>query len=286
METILRGTSVEVTIKPDGPVTMIGEKINPTGRKSLAAALKSRDLEHIRELALRQVAAGAQVLDINVSVPGLDEADLLAEIVQVVAAHVSVPLCLDSNDPKALEAALAVTPGKCLVNSVNGEEARLARILPLIKERGVAVIGLTMDEKGIPNDPETRLAIAHKIVERAVKAGIPQEDVLIDPLVLTVGADQNAGKVTLRAIELICKELGVNVNLGASNVSFGLPERQLINQAFLALAAGAGASCVITDPEKLAPSILAIDLLLGKDPYGKRFLRHLRGIAGAGAAKQ
>ncbi|MEW5815758.1 MAG: dihydropteroate synthase, partial [Spirochaetota bacterium] len=171
---------------------------------------------------------------------------------------------------------LNAAPGKPLVNSVNGEEARLRSILPLVKDRGAAVIALTMDDKGIPNEAETRLSIAGKILERAAKIGIAAEDVVIDTLVLTVGADQDAARVTLKTIELVRKEFGVNINLGASNVSFGLPERYTINQAFLALSFGAGASCVITDPAKLALTILACDLLLGRDPYGKRYLTYIR----------
>ena len=196
-------------------------------------------------------------------VPGEDEVALLPEVVKTVASAVDVPLCLDSANPEAIAAALAVCPGKPLVNSVNGEEVSLNTVLPIVKEYGAAVIGLTMDDNGIPNDPETRTAIAGKILERAAKIGIPSEDVVIDPLVLTIGADQMAGVVTLMSIELIRQEFGVNINLGASNVSFGLPDRHTINQAFLAIAAKAGASCVITDPVKLGRIIRAADLLLG-----------------------
>lgn len=276
MQTILKSKTVEVRIDTEGPVVMIGERINPTGHKKLAAALKEGNFGYIRELAARQVEAGAHVLDVNVGVPGMDEVSLLPELVKVVADHIDVPLCLDSNNPEALAAGLAVSPGKPLVNSVNGEEARLQSILPIVKDRGAAVIGLTMDDNGIPNDAETRLSIAGKILERAASIGIPQEDVVIDTLVLTVGADQNAALVTLKTIELVRRELGVNINLGASNVSFGLPDRHTINQAFLALSFGAGTSCVITDPVKLARTVLACDLLLGRDPYGKQYIEHTR----------
>jgi 5-methyltetrahydrofolate--homocysteine methyltransferase len=287
MKTTLRGAETEVVVSTDGPIVMIGEKINPTGRKRLAAALQAGDFEYVLQQALQQVARGAHVLDLNVSVPGLDEKSLLPAIVKFLTAHTQVPLCLDSNNPEALAAALQVTPGKPLVNSVSGEEAKLRDILPVVKDRGAAVIGLTMDNAGIPADAEARLAIAGKILERAAKAGIPAEDVLIDPLVLSVGADQKAAAVTLKTIELVRRELGVNINLGASNVSFGLPDRQTVNQAFLALAFGAGASCVITDAEKLAGTVLASDLLLGRDPYGKRYLTHVRRTqaAAAGGAK-
>jgi 5-methyltetrahydrofolate--homocysteine methyltransferase len=272
METILRSRTNEVKIDPQGPVIMIGEKINPTGHKRLAEALKADDFGYVRELAGRQIEHGAHVLDVNVGVPGLDEVDLLPRMVKRIASEFDVPLCLDSGNPAALAAGLQEAPGKPLVNSVNGEKQRLESVLPLVRERQAAVIGLTMDDQGIPSDPERRLAIAEAIVNRAVQLGIPKEDVVIDTLVLTVGADQKAAKVTLRTIELVRERLGVNVNLGASNVSFGLPDRQTINQAFLALAIGAGANCMITDPMKLSPTILACDLLLGKDPYGKRYI--------------
>ena len=288
MKTVLKSADWEVIVSSEGPIVMIGEKINPTGRKRLATALQAGDFDYVRQQALQQVAAGAHVLDVNVSVPGLDEKSLLSEVVKFLTAHTRVPLCLDSNNPEALAAALQVTPGKPLVNSVSGEEGKLRDILPVVKDRGAAVIGLTMDNNGIPPNAEARLAIAGRIIERAAKAGIPAEDVIIDPLVLSVGADQKAAAVTLKTIELVRREFGVNINLGASNVSFGLPDRQTINQAFLALAFGAGASCVITDAEKLAGTVLAGDLLLGRDPYGKRYLSHVRrqqaSAAGGGKA--
>ena len=287
MKTVLKSADWEVIVSTEGPIVMIGEKINPTGRKRLATALQAGDFDYVRQQALQQVAAGAHVLDVNVSVPGLDEKRLLPEVVKFLTAHTRVPLCLDSNNPEALAAALQVTPGKPLVNSVSGEEGKLRDILPVVKDRGAVVIGLTMDNNGIPPDAEARLAIAGKIIERAAKAGIPAEDVIIDPLVLSVGADQKAAAVTLKTIELVRREFGVNINLGASNVSFGLPDRQTINQAFLALVFGAGASCVITDAEKLAGTVLASDLLLGRDPYGKRYLSHVRRqqVSAAGGGK-
>ena len=276
MHTCLSGENCSITIDTDGPVVIIGEKINPTGRKRLSRLLKERKFKEIEAEALRQVEAGADVLDINVGVPGEDEVVLLPEVIKVVTAVADVPLCLDSANPAALAAGLAVTPGKPLVNSVNGETTSLEAVLPIVKDRGAAVIGLTMDDDGIPNDPEARLAIAGKILARAEKIGIAVEDVIIDPLVMTVGADQNAAVITLMAIELIRKEFGVNINLGASNVSFGLPDRHTLNQAFLALAAQAGASCVITDPLKLTSIIRATDLLLARDDYGRRYLENYR----------
>lgn len=282
MVTVLERDGLEIKIAPDAPIVMIGEKINPTGHRKLSEALEQRNFDYIRELAQRQIDSGAHILDVNASIPGADEARLLPEVVKIVAEQAAVPLCIDSNSADALEAALKVCPGKPLVNSVNGEKAKLERVLPLVRDRGAAVIGLTMDDSGIPGTAEKRLEIAQLILDRAVKIGIAAEDVVIDPLVLTVGADQQAALVTLQTIRAVRERLGVNINLGASNVSFGLPERQTINQAFLALSFSAGASCVITDPARLAGTILACDLLLGRDPYGKRFLIHVRKTRQAG----
>lgn len=276
MKTSVKSEAKEVIISTDGPVTMIGEKINPTGRKRLAQALREMDLDYVRELARQQAAAGADLLDVNVGVLGLDEVALLPEVVKAVVSEVDLPLCIDTVNPAALAAALPVAPGKALVNSVNGEEGSLKSVLPLVKDRGAAVIGLTMDEGGIPNDPETRAAIAEKIVERAAQIGIPAEDVVIDPLVLTVGADANASAVTLRTIELVRERLGVNINLGAANVSFGLPQRHTLNQAFLALSISAGATCMITDVAKLGLAIRAAELLLGRDEYAGRYISLFR----------
>lgn len=276
METILKSDKKEVKVTFEAPFTIIGEKINPTGRKKLAAALKEGDYDYVRNLAKKQVEAGADILDVNVGVPGIDEVAVLPEVAKLVSELVEVPLCLDSANHKAIAAALAVLPGRPLVNSVNGEEKSLEAVLPVVKEYGVAVIGLTMDDEGIPNDAETRLAIAEKILERAGKLGIPADDVIIDPLVLTVGADSNAGAVTLQTIRLLKEQFGVNINLGASNVSFGLPDRHTINQAFLSLAMGIGATCAITDPIKLTSTIRATDLLMGRDKFGARYINYWR----------
>jgi 5-methyltetrahydrofolate--homocysteine methyltransferase len=276
MKTVIKSANKEVFIGDESPFVIIGEKINPTGRKKLAAAIKDRDYEYIRKLAVAQVEAGADILDVNVGVPGLDEAAVLPEMARIVSETEEVPLCLDSANPGALAAALQILPGKPLVNSVNGEEKSLQKVLPVVKEFGVAVIGLAMDDDGIPETSQARCKVAGKILERAGKLGISEEDIVIDPLVLTVGADSNAGAVTLETIELVHNEFGVNINLGASNVSFGLPDRHTLNQAFLALAIGAGATCAITDPMKLTPIIRAVDLLLGKDTYGARYIRYWR----------
>jgi 5-methyltetrahydrofolate--homocysteine methyltransferase len=276
MKTLLKSKNNTINITSDGPITIIGESINPTRRKKLSSALLTGEYDYIYELAKAQIDSGADVLDINVGAPGVDEVVVLPKVVQAISDAFDVPVCLDSSNREALAAALKVVPGKPLVNSVNGEEASLKALLPIIKDFGAAVIGLTMDDNGISTDPEVRLSIAAKILERAARAGIPAEDVVIDPLVLTVGADQNAGRVTLTTIELVQRELGVNINLGASNVSFGLPDRHTVNQAFLALTAGAGANCVITNPEKLTPIIRASDLLLGRDPFAGRFIKDFR----------
>jgi 5-methyltetrahydrofolate--homocysteine methyltransferase len=276
MHTILKSTTKEVIIGIDRPFVMIGEKINPTGRKKLAAALSEGNLEYARQLAESQVAWGADVLDVNVGVPGLDEVAVVKKLVELLASVVDVPLCLDSANPEVLAAGLAAAPGKPLVNSVSGEEKKLETVLPLVKERGAAVIGLTMDDNGIPKTPEERVAVAEKIIERAARMGIPVEDIIIDPLVLTVGSDSKAALITLQTVELLRKEFGVNINLGASNVSFGLPDRPTVNQTFLTLAIQLGATCSITDPAKLGATVRAVDMLLGRDDNSMRYLKYYR----------
>ncbi|MGZ9225694.1 MAG: dihydropteroate synthase [Anaerolineales bacterium] len=276
MHTILKGTNKEVIIGEDRPFVIIGEKLNPTGIKKLGQALVEQNFDYVKYLAQRQVAWGADVLDVNVGHPQIDEAGIIPKVVEAVMSVVDVPLCIDSNEPKILEAGLRIAPGKPLVNSVNGEEKQLAAILPIVKDRGAAVIGLTIGEDGIPATAEERLAAAGTIIERAMKMGIPIEDIIIDPLVMTVGHNSNAATVTLKTIELVKKEYGVNISLGASNVSFGLPDRHAVNSAFLALAIQAGATCSITDPIKLGNTIRATDLLLGKDPNSIRYLKYFR----------
>lgn len=276
MQTILRGQTKQVKITTDGPVVIIGEKINPTGRKKLAAALQEGNFDYVLELAQKQIDAGADVLDVNVGVPGIDDVALLPKVVALLGEHFDIPLCIDTPNPKALEAGLKVAPGRPLINSVNGEEASLQAVLPLVKEYGAAVIGLVMDDQGIPGEAEKRLEIAGKIIDRAGKLGIPAEDIVIDPLVLTVGADSKAGALTLKTVALVHNQFGVNINLGASNVSFGLPERDIINQAFLALAIQMGATCAITDPNKYTFGIRAVDLLLGRDDYAARYIKYFR----------
>ncbi|MBL8098685.1 MAG: dihydropteroate synthase [Anaerolineales bacterium] len=277
MHTILKSNSKEVIIGIDKPFVIIGEKINPTGIKKLGQALVERNMDFVKHLAKRQVDWGADVLDVNVGHPQIEEAEVIPLVVEAVQSVVDVPLCIDSNEPKILEAGLnAIKGGKPLINSVNGEEKQLASVLPIVKERGAAVIGLTIADEGIPPTPEGRLAAADKIIKRATKMGIPIEDIIIDPLVMTVGHNSAAATVTLKTIELIRKEFGVNMSLGASNVSFGLPDRHSVNAAFLALMMQAGATCSITDPIKLGSAIKASDLLLGKDMNSIRYLKYFR----------
>jgi 5-methyltetrahydrofolate--homocysteine methyltransferase len=260
------------------PTVIIGERINPTGRKILQKTLLNDDFSVVREDAVNQVAAGATVLDVNAGVPDADEAALLEKAIREIMSVTDVPLCIDTANPDALAAALKVYEGKPLINSVNGEERSLESMLPLVKESGAAVIGLCMDDKGIPTTPEARLRVAARIIERAGKIGIDIENIVIDPLVLTMGADSNAGTVTLKTIEMIVAEFGVNITMGASNVSFGMPDREYINAAFLAMSIQAGLTCPITNPllSELTTSMLAADLVMGKDDWGMRWINAFR----------
>lgn len=272
METKVSSVNKEVIIGHDRPTALIGERINPTGKKKLAAALQAGNLELVCQEALAQVKAGADILDVNVGSSEVDEVTLLPQVVQAVMDTVDVPLCLDSTNPQAMEAALKAYRGKPIVNSVNGEEHSLEKILPLVKEYGAAVIGLTMDDEGIPSSPERRVAIAHKIVERAEALGIPRQDVIIDCLAMTVGADSRAGLLTIETIHRVKADLGVNQTLGASNVSFGMPDRNLLTSYFLAIAIAAGVTCPVTDVARVRPAILATDLVLGRDEYARRYI--------------
>jgi 5-methyltetrahydrofolate--homocysteine methyltransferase len=272
METRVSSPSKEVIIGDNQPTVLIGERINPTGKKKLAEALKAGDLEIVRKEALAQVQAGADIIDVNVGVFGIDEAALLPKTVQTVMETVDTPLCIDSSNPDALEAALKVYKGKPLVNSVSGEEHSLKRVLPLIKKHGAAVIGLVQDDDGIPKDAEGRVRVARKIVNRAEAAGIPREDVIIDCLAFAVGAEPDSGVAIMEAIRRIKVELGVNMTMGASNVSFGLPDRELLNNAFVVMATAAGATCLIVDVAKVRSIILAADLVLGRDKRARRYI--------------
>jgi 5-methyltetrahydrofolate--homocysteine methyltransferase len=278
LETILESKKETVIIGLERPLVIIGERINPTGRKKLAKALEDGNLRLVQEEATKQVREGAHVLDVNVGVSGIDEPTLLKEAILAVREVTDVPLCIDSALPKALEAGLHVYEGKALVNSVNGEERKLKEVLPVVKQYGAAVIGLTMDDEGIPRDAQKRLQIARKIVEEAQKIGIPPEDVVIDPLAMAISTDQGAALETLKTLRLIKDHIGVNQTLGVSNISFGLPERHAINAIFLALAAMSGLTCPIMDPTlwELRRAALITDLLLAKDEYCMKFISLFR----------
>ena len=276
METKISSATREVTISYELPTRLIGERINPTGKKKLAAALLAGDLDIVRQEALAQVEAGADILDVNVGAPGVDEVTLLPEAVQVVMGSVDVPLCIDSSNPSAVEAALAVYEGKPLINSVTAEESSLRQVLPLVRESGAAVVGLVMGDEGIPGSADERVAMAHKIIDRAAAVGIPLEDIVIDCLALTLGADTKAGMVTVETVRRIRDELGVNITLGASNVSFGLPDRKLLTSAFLSVVIFAGVTCPIVDVAKVRPAVLATDLVVGRDDYSMRYIQAYR----------
>lgn len=276
MKTILKGRTSEIIIDSNGPVVIIGESINPTRRKKLVSTLQEGNFDFVFELAESQIKAGADVLDVNVGFPGVDDVKLLSATVKVLQDKFDIPLCLDSPNPKAIEAALKIAAGKCLINSVNGEEKSLSALLPIAKEFGAAIIGLCMDDDGITHDPEKRLAIAEKIIERAVKAGIKAEDVIIDPLAMAVSADPAACLVTLETIRLVHQKLGQNITQGASNISFGLPDRESLNSAYMAMAIFNGLTCPIANPEKITSIVRAADLVLGRDDYAVRFVEYFQ----------
>lgn len=272
METRVSSATKEVVISPLRPTVLIGERINPAGKKRLQEALRSGNLDLVREEAIMQVQAGADVLDVCVGTFGVDEVKLLPEAVKVVMEAVDVPLCIDSANPKALEAALKVYKGKPLVNSVTGEERSLREVLPLVRDFGAAVIGLVQDDEGIPKDADRRVAIARKIVERAEAMGINRSDIVIDCLASSVGADTSAGLAVLEAIRRVREELGVNITLGASNISFGLPDRELLNRTFISMAIAFGATCLIVDVAQVRGAAVAADLILGRDPRARRYI--------------
>jgi 5-methyltetrahydrofolate--homocysteine methyltransferase len=281
METILKGKGKKVVIADGRPTVILGERINPTGKKKLAAALLAGDMEIVRAEALAQVEAGADILDVNVGAAGVDEVDLLPRAVKLVLDTVTVPVCIDTPNGEALAAALAAhkelnPDGRPLVNSVNGEEASLKRVLPLVAEYKAAVICLAMDDDGIPDTAAGRLAVAKKIVARAEAHGIGRDSLLVDCLALTVGADSKAAWTTLEAIRMVKEELGVNLALGASNISYGLPDREYINGIFLGMAIARGLNCPIVDAAKVRHYILAADLALGRDDYAMRYLKAFR----------
>jgi 5-methyltetrahydrofolate--homocysteine methyltransferase len=242
----------------------------------MTESLKAGDLEIVRKEALAQVQSGADILDVNVGAFGVDEVSLLPKAVKAVMETVDVPLCLDSSNPDAMEAALKVYEGKALVNSVTAEERSLKKVLPLVKEYGAAVIGMVQDEDGIPKDAERRIRMAHKIVEKVEAAGISREDLVIDCMAFAVGAEPSSGVAVVDATRRIKAELGVNMTMGASNVSYGLPDRPLLNSAFVAMVVAAGATCLIADVARVRSIILAADLVLGRDRRGRRYIEGYR----------
>jgi 5-methyltetrahydrofolate--homocysteine methyltransferase len=284
-ETVISSAKREVIIGFDHPFVMIGERINPTGRKILAAEMAAGDFSRVSADALAQVAAGAQMLDVNAGIPLADEPAILARAVQLVQSITDVPLSIDSSIVAALEAGLAVYKGKPLVNSVTGEEERLESVLPLVKKYGAAVVAISNDETGISEDPDVRYSIAKKIVERAADHGIPRSDVVVDPLVMPIGAINLAGRQVMHLLQRLRNELKVNTTCGASNVSFGLPNRNGINAAFLTMAIGAGLTSAITNPlhAEIMQACLGADVMMGHDPHCANWIQRYREPPPAGA---
>lgn len=281
MDTILSSPTKTVHIGPGRPFVIIGERINPTGRKMLAAEMAAWNFDRVISDAIAQVQAGARMLDVNAGIPLADEPAILAEAVRLVQSVVDVPLSIDSSIVAALEAGLRAYQGKALVNSVTGEEERLEVVLPLVKQYGAAVIGISNDETGISEDPNERFRIAKRIVERAESFGIPRQDVLIDPLAMPIGAMQSAGTSLFTIVRRVREELGVNTVCGASNISFGLPDRTTLNATFLAMAIAAGMTCAITNPleETLRKTVLAADVFMGVDENCQAWLAAQRPAA-------
>jgi len=284
-ETVLTCRGGEVRIGDGHPFVIVGERINPTGRARLTEEMCAGDMTTVRADAVAQVVAGARMLDLNAGVPGFDEAELLSNVVRAVRDVVDVPLCIDSSTPEALEAAIPLAEGKVLVNSVTAEDASLDRLLPLVARHGVAVIGMANDEEGISMDPHVRLAAARKVVLAAAEHGIPREDVIIDPLAMPIGAAPDAASALFETIRLVRSELGVNLSCGASNLSFGMPERAGIDATFLTMAIAAGMNCAIANPlhRPVKKAVLAADLLLGRDGFGAAWIAdHRAEVASSG----
>ena len=282
MQTVLSSKTKTVIIGPERPFTIIGERINPTGRKLLAREMAAGNYDRVRSDAIAQVEAGAQMLDVNAGIPLADEPAILAEAIRLVQSVVDVPISIDSSIVAALERGLEAYEGKPLVNSVTGEEERLEAVLPMVKKYGAAVIGISNDETGISEDPEVRLAVARKIIERAQDHGIPKEDVLIDPLVMPIGAMRYAGQQVFEIVRRCREELGVNTCCGASNISFGLPERGPLNGAFLAMAIASGLTSAITNPiePEIKRAIQAADVMMGHDENCATWIQATRGETG------
>ncbi len=277
-ETIVSSASKEITIGFGRPFCVIGERINPTGRKRLSEEMRFGDYSRVEADAIAQVEAGAHMLDVNAGIPLADEPRIMAEIIQLVQGLVDVPLSIDSSVVEALESGLSVYQGKPLVNSVTGEEDRLEAVLPLVKKYGAAVVAISNDETGISEDPDVRFEVAKKIVERAADYGIAACDVVVDPLVMPVGALNGAGAATMRLIRRLREELKVNSTCGASNISFGLPNRHGLNAAYLSMAIGAGMTSAIMNPlhEEEMAGVRGADVMMGADPDCKRWIKRYR----------
>jgi len=277
-QTIISSNTKEVKIGSDHPFVVIGERINPTGRKLLAEEMKAGNLERVKEDAISQVTAGAQMLDVNAGVPLADEPKILADSIKLIQSITDAPLCIDSSIVEALKRGLEVYEGKALLNSVTGEEERLESVLPLVKKFGCAVIGISNDDTGISEDINVRFDVAKKIVERAMDHGIAKEDVIIDPLVMPVGAINDAGRQVLELIKKLQTELKVNTTCGASNLSFGLPNRHGLNTAFIAMAIASGMPCAITNPleKEIMQSIKGANVVMGHDPECSDWIKSYR----------
>ena len=285
--TLISSADKEVRIGFDEPFVIIGERINPTGRKILAAEMQADDFSRVEADAIAQVAAGAHILDVNAGIPLADEPGILAKAIKLVQSVTGVPISIDSSIIDALEAGLSVYQGKALVNSVTGEDAVLERVLPLVKKHAAAVVAISNDETGISEDPDVRFAVAKKIVERAMDHGIPAEDVVVDPRVMPIGAVNQAGVQVLHLVRRLREELRVNTTCGASNVSFGLPNRNGINAAFLTMAIGAGLTSAITNPlhTEVMQAVRGADVMIGHDPDCARWIKAYREPVADGGAE-
>jgi 5-methyltetrahydrofolate--homocysteine methyltransferase len=286
--TVISSATREVVIGFDQPFALIGERINPTGRKILTAELLAGNYSRVEKDALAQVEAGAHMLDVNAGIPLADEPAILARCIELVQSITDVPLTIDSSIVAALEAGLNVYQGKALVNSVTGEDERLESVLPLVAKHGAAVVAISNDETGISEDPDVRFEVAKKIVERAADHGISHEDILVDPLVMPIGAINSAGKQVIHLLRRLREELKVNTTCGASNVSFGLPHRNGINAAFLPMAMAAGMTSAITNPlhTEVVQAVMGADVLMGNDPDCARWIAKYRDQAPLGGARR
>ena len=277
-DTIISSNSKEVVIGLDRPFVMIGERINPTGRKLLSKEMAEGDFSRVEQDTLAQVSAGAQMLDVNAGIPLADEPRILAETIKLVQSLTDVPLSIDSSIVAALEAGLEIYQGKALLNSVTGEEERLDVVLPLVKKYSCAVIAISNDETGISEDPDVRFAVAKKIIERAADYGIPYSDIVVDPLVMPIGAVNSAGKQVMSLVRRLQEELKVNTTCGASNVSFGLPNRNGVNAVFLTMAIASGLTSAITNPlhNPVMQAVMGADIMMGNDPNCTNWIKKFR----------